>query len=188
MCFYSRRIKESDKIYTLDEKKLKHKGYTLCRCCSYLGQDYRKDKLKIEKFVKDNHMKVWFEKNEFHIETSIAAWKVVDPGNRDYFLLYHSNDEVYRWLKREQGKILHHYHFQGDVRKDSILEYMEYIKKHDEWRTGQLNEYKTLPRTSKRQKKEYQTAKNKSKGKQVRNVLNLLEKIQAEREYYSSLL
>lgn len=74
----------------------------------------------------------------------------------------------------------HHYHKQGDITSSSILEYLNYIYKHDRWRSDQISEYRKLPQHTRKQRKRYKQEKKKAKRYAVSRVLNLIDRMQRE--------
>jgi len=187
-CFYAKKINSENFKYAYKSDEFMEKGYTLCRCCSKLGSQYRSEKSEISSYAVKNHIKIWFENNELYIETIIATWKIVDADNNGVYVLYHSNTEPYFKLKKNNGRYIHNYHLQKNVRSNTILGFMKYINDHDVWRNNKLDEYKTLPQVTRKQKRKYNHEKKKSEKTKLRNVLNLIDMIQTEREYKEQCL
>ena len=60
---------------------------------------------------------------------------------------------------------------------------LEYIVSHDTYKRESTNKYRTLPKGTKRQRKNYKKAKKKAKKTKVRNVYNLIEKVKIEEQH-----
>ena len=182
-CPNAKNIDKSRIEYGHKPNELTEKGYVLAKCCSKSWEKYSLEKDEIDEFCKENHIKVWFEDNSIYIETEVASWKLVDESNKGLYTLYHSNTEVYSNLKKENGKIIHNYHIQKNVCRKTIIGYIKYIINHDIWRVNELEKYKTMPKTTKNQRKKYRKAKKESRKTKIRNVLNMLESLRMEEEY-----
>lgn len=188
VCFYAKKINSENAKYAYKSDEFKGDGYMLCRCCSKLASQYRTEKSKISSYAVKNHIKVWLENNELFIETSVASWKLTDADNKGKFVLLHSNTESYSRLKKNNGRYIHNYHIQKKVRSNTILGYIKYIYHHDVWRDEKLDEYKTLPKGTNKQKHKYNRERQKSEKAKLRNVLNMIDMIRAEREYKEQCL
>ncbi len=112
----------------------------------------------------------------------VQSW-VEDTKRTKKICLYHANRENYRFCKKEKGKVIHNYHFQKDARADSIIGFLKYIKRHDDWRESIKDEYRNLPIGTKGQRKKFKEAKKRAKKRAVGKVLNMIETMRVEREY-----
>lgn len=182
-CVHARKIKPHNRVLAYRAKEFTKQGYHMCQFCSKLGKKYRGEKNAIQTFIQDKNMKVWYENNTIYIENGFVAWKITDENNNGKMALYHSNSENYKLLKKEKGKIVHNYHHQTSANSETIIGFLKYIFKHDNWRIQKLDEYKNMPQVTKKQKFKYNLEKKKSERAKIRNVLNLLDMISAEREY-----
>lgn len=182
-CTYVKRIKPENIIEMETARRFRKNGYRACNCCSFMGRKYKSEYEELQSYAKKNLMKVWLEDDAVYVETSIGAWKITQYSKTQNICLLHANTENYRFLAKKNGKIIHTYHMQGDTRSKTILGYLKYIKRHDEWRTSIINEYKSLPISSKKNKKQNKDARINGKKKAVCTVLNMLEVLRVEREY-----
>lgn len=182
-CTYAKRIKPENIIEVETTKKFRKMGYRACNCCSFMGKKYKAECEELQSYAKRNYMKIWLEDDAVYVETNIAAWKITQYSTTQNICLLHANTENYRFLAKKNGKIIHTYHMQGDIRSKTIMGYLQYIKRHDEWRTNIMNEYKSIPVSTKRQRKQNKNARINGKKKAVCNVLNMLEVLRVEREY-----
>lgn len=83
--------------------------------------------------------------------------------------------------------IEHHYHSQSDARGKTIVDYLNYIIRHDQWREQIKNEYRSLPKTTKRQRDYYKSQKKKARRNAIHNVYNLIEKLKVENNYVMTM-
>lgn len=185
-CTYVRRMKVENRIHFYTMEEAVGKGYRECNCCSFIGKKYHKELKEISLFAKDNHIKVWFVDGEVYIETRIGAWKITSPGKSKKIFLNHANAENFLFCKKENGKIIHTYHAQSDISSKTIMGYLRYIDKHDRWRESVMYEYRKMPTSTKKQKKKYKNAKRKANRRAAWNVLNMIETIRVEREYFAN--
>lgn len=66
------------------------------------------------------------------------------------------------------------------ISKRSGKKYLNYIYKHDLWRSTQIDEYRKLPKQTKKQRRHYKKEKEKADRHAVLRVLNLIERMQRE--------
>lgn len=182
-CTYVSRMKDKNKVFFYLQGEAREKGYRICNCCSHMGKYYRKEKSQIQQFAKKHRMKVWLYDGAVYLETEVAPWKIIVNGNRHKMFLYHGNHERYENLKKKNGLMQHHYHFQNDVKCKSILDYMNYVVRHDSWRVEIKDEYKTLPRDTKKQRELYNRKKKWARRRAIHNVHNLIDKLKLDNVY-----
>lgn len=182
-CTYVKRTKMENRIQFYTEKEAREKGYRMCNCCSHMGKQFRKEKEEIQELARKNRVKVWLYDGAVYLETDVAPWKIISAGQQHKLFLYHGNHERYENLKKRNGMLEHHYHSQSDARGKTIVDYMNYIIRHDQWREQIKNEYRTLPKTTKRQRDYYKSQKKKARRNAIHNVYNLIEKIRVENNY-----
>ena len=150
-CTYSGRIKMKNRNYFDTKQEAREHGYRMCNCCAPIVRYMKRERNEIERFA------------------------------RKHNILYHGNRERYNTLEWKHGMLQHHYHRQNDVSKGTILEYLDYIYKHDCWRSNQIEEYRKLPKQTRNQRKRYKKEKNKADRYAVSRVLNLIDRMQRER-------
>lgn len=182
-CSYVNRTKAENKIYFRTEKEARDKGYRICNCCSHMGKQFRKEKKEIMDLARKNRVRVRLYDGTVYLETDTAPWKIIAAGQMHKMFLYHGNRERYENLQKKNGMLQHHYHSQSDARGRSIVDYMNYIIRHDQWREEIKDEYRTLPQTSKKQKNYYNHRKKQARRNAIHNVHNLIEKIRVENNY-----
>lgn len=180
-CTYSGRIKIKNRNCFATQQEAREHGYRMCNCCAPIVRYMKKEQKEIEDFARKHGMKMHLYDGELHIESGVVPWKIVVNEGSKGISLYHGNRERYSTLEWKHGMLQHHYHRQSDITGSSILEYLNYIYKHDRWRSSQIEEYRKLPRRTKNQKKQYQKEKKKADKYAVSRVLNLIDLIQRER-------
>ena len=152
----------------------------MCNCCAPIACYLKKEQKEIEDFARKHNLKLRLYDRELHVESGAAVWKIVTEEGKRGISLYHGNRERYNTLRWENGMLQHHYHKQGDITSSSILEYLNYIYKHDCWRSSQMDEYRQLPKRTRKQRKRYKEEKKRSDRYAVSRVLNLIDRMQWE--------
>ena len=155
-------------------------GYRLCKCCSPLVKQYKREENEILDFCRRKGLSVYLDNMFITIYSIRSKWKIaLDKNNR--IILYHKND--FTTAKDHLSKISG-YHLQGDAQRNSIVDYLQYIVDHDHFRMlnpvyipKQDNE--TVP--PRKGTKRYRSAQRKIKKiehkKAIRNVLSLIESL-----------
>ena len=179
-CTYAGRIKNKNRNYVTTRQEARERGYRMCNCCAPIVRYLKKEQKEIEDFARKHNMKLRLYDGEIHVESGAAVWKIVTEEGKRGISLYHGNRERYNTLRWENGMLQHHYHKQGDITSSSILEYLNYIYKHDCWRSSQIEEYRKLPKHTRKQRKHYKEEKKRSDRYAVSRVLNLIDRMQRE--------
>ena len=180
-CTYSGRIKMKNRNYFDTKQEAREHGYRMCNCCAPIVRYMKRERNEIECFARKHNMKLHVYDGELHVEFGVVPWKIVVEDETREIILYHGNRERYNTLEWKHGMLQHHYHRQNDVSKGTILEYLDYIYKHDCWRSNQIEEYRKLPKQTRNQRKRYKKEKNKADRYAVSRVLNLIDRMQRER-------
>ena len=182
-CRHVTNIRPKHRVWFSGEDDARSAGYTYCSCCSPVGKIYRKEKAAIDKAVSGKGVKVSYYDGTLYVDTMIGTWKIA-RNSQHRFSLWHGNTESYEKCRKENGRIIHKYHAQIDIRSSmSILYFIEYIINHDAWRSEQASDYKSLPKNTKKQKKAYRESKRKAEARAKLNVYNLLERLHYEEPY-----
>ena len=163
------------------KQEAREHGYRMCNCCAPIVRYMKRERNEIECFARKHNMKLHVYDGELHVEFGVVPWKIVVEDETREIILYHGNRERYNTLEWKHGMLQHHYHRQNDVSKGTILEYLDYIYKHDCWRSNQIEEYRKLPKQTRNQRKRYKKEKNKADRYAVSRVLNLIDRMQRER-------
>jgi len=186
-CPYAGRIVSKNRkyFYTLDAAQ--NYGYHSCKFCSQTGKAYSREKYDIEDFARKHQLDIRFEDNAVYVRNGVNNWMILAANKDRKMVLLHANSRLYKNLPTKNGRIIHSYHIQDDVIRKSIMGYLNYIVRHDDWRFRQSEEYKELPKVTKKQRNKYKKEKGKADKKAIRNVLNLIEEMQAERIYKEAI-
>lgn len=106
-------------------------GYRHCNCCSVIAQKYRKEKKAVDSFCRQHQLHFELINGVIHVISRHDCWRIIVNGKKNILFLYHKNTH---WNKNKKiPSIIPGYHSQA-YRTDSILGYLEYIVKHDNYR------------------------------------------------------
>ena len=61
------------------------------------------------------------------------------------------------------------------------LHMLQYIVEHDNWRADNMNSYKSMPRRTKKQRREYNKAAKTAKKKKMTNLYNTMYKVSLDK-------
>ena len=173
-CYHLRRTPKEKKgwFYTLEEAQAA--GYRLCRNCSRAAEKYQSEKEEIERFCSQNEIACHTQDETIVIVTPYSKWKIIFAGGRMF--LYHKNSQK-RVSDRESP--VPGYHSQA-VHEDTIIAYLRYVIKHDEYRFGEQSYVQREKIRGKKGTKRYNKAKQQRKREhryEVRRVLNLIDSL-----------
>lgn len=142
---------------------------------------YEDEYLKIERYASENGLIFKLIDDKLYVLTDIAYWKIVYLKEWNGFVLYHGNSipTDLNILRYEDAD----YHFQKDAKQsDTIMKYMIYIKRHDDFRADLIENVENMPRKTKKQKKKYDKMKKKEKAYNTARVLQLVNAVGMARE------
>ncbi len=183
-CKFVNKIRKEDRLVFSNKEFARDLGYTCCPRCSRIIKYYNQDKKEIDKFIKIHHMKMYIEDDAMYIDNNtVSNWKIiVNPANVA-IVLYHANSsELCKNLKKDKhGRFIYHYHKQNYRGSKTIIDMLEYIVCHDIWK-GSNDIRPKLPRHTKKQKKAYKKQMKAYRNIKIKNVCNLIEKLQNENE------
>lgn len=175
-CRYARRIYKRNRIQMCWEEA-EDKGYRPCKCCDGINFLYKLERDEIERYVKQFHMDVDLKNNKIYVRTDVGCWKIIYKIRDQKFILLHRNYVKGRICLDEAEKVP--FHRQGDMPEaGSIMKYVKYIKKHDEFKQGLPEDYRLMPRDSKKQKLYYNAAKRRAERHSARRVDELFLQIE----------
>lgn len=187
-CIYASRIKTKNRI-EMDSAQAGKRRRCKCKYCSGLQGDLRILKSEIDTWSGKKHMQfIYREKtNTLYIQTEIGFWKVFMAEESGKYLLYHKNS--YTNDMDTEVAINGDFHRQGDVKEtESLVKIVHYIIAHDRAKVTIMNDYRNLPRSTKKQKRYYEIAKRKDRrnaARRVDDIFAALEKSQADLKKYS---
>lgn len=155
-------------------------GYRLCKHCNPLIKHYKREDDAIVDFCRKNGLSVHLGNKCIFISSIRSKWKIaLDKKNR--IVLYHKND-----FKTDKDHLseISGYHLQGDARRKSIVEYLQYIVDHDYYRMlnpvyiPKKKKESPPPRKGTRRYKSAQRRIEKYERKRaISNVLSLIESL-----------
>ena len=137
---------------------------------------YEDEYLKIERYATENGLIFKLIDDKLYVLTDIAYWKIVYLKDWNGFVLYHGNTipTDLNILRYEDAD----YHFQKDAKQsDTIMKYMVYIKRHDDFRAELIENVENMPRRTKKQKNRYEKMKKKEKAYNTARVLQLVNAV-----------
>ena len=156
-------------------------GKCACKYCNTMKFKYNSEKMVIDHYCKGNNLIYRFDGDTLLVQSEIGAWKILYNRNWEQFLLYHANripNDMDLKLLPSNG-----YHAQKDAKPSkSIMRFMIYIREHDNFRKGQLENIEDDYRNKKCSEKNYKKLKKKAKTYRVARVLQLMSVIEQDEE------
>ena len=158
-------------------------GYRLCKCCSPLAKLYKSEKVQIIDYCQRNGFSVHLGRKSISVNSFFSKWKITFNCNGD-MVLYHKNT-----LKKDKDDMseIDGYHLQKCDSKDSVIDYLEYIERHDRYR---LHNPLYIPKSqrvyippkkgTKRYKKEQHKLDKAKRNQNIRNVMKLLDSLNSQ--------
>ncbi|MCM1144975.1 MAG: hypothetical protein NC407_09720 [Lachnoclostridium sp.] len=176
-CRYVRKIHKKNRIQMAWEDA-EWKGYRPCKCCDGIEFLYQTGKAEIERYAKQFNLDVDLKDRKIYVRTDAGCWKIIYKIRDQKFILLHRNYVNGRIALEDVEKAP--YHRQGDVMEaGSIMKYLKYIQKHDEFKQNAPDDYRKLPQNTKRQKFYYRSAKKRAErnsAKRLDSLFLLIEK------------
>ncbi|MCR5702439.1 MAG: hypothetical protein K6G76_09870 [Lachnospiraceae bacterium] len=176
-CIYERRIKYQNKMQVTEEIAIKNR-YRECKYCAGLKGELRAYAHQIDKWKISEHIGTSYDAvtDTLYITTDIGAWKIF-MNRKGKYVLFHMNqyskDMSFYQIKKAD------YHCQKDVKAtDSFEKIMRYIINHDKAKVIIMDDYRKLPRRTKKQKMYYKNAEQKAKRKQKYRVYELFARLE----------
>jgi hypothetical protein len=134
-CRYAKRIKAENIIRAHNREDFVAEGYEECPYCGRLSNAMKAITKYAEKLRFSHGLIYEFRDGVMYILTNLSAWKiVVEPGG--VFALFHQNGYQ---RPRGHGVLpyrLRTYHDQRVRRKKDLGKLLDYIVKHDTWKTN----------------------------------------------------
>ena len=181
-CIYAGRINPLNrKVREIQDVERKSK-YCACKYCGGIAGELKVNKKQISRMEKNSGIKVYFDSftETIYVQTENGFWKMFYKKDIGQYLLYHRNtyDATYSLGKLKHGD----FHRQCDVKPaDSITTHINYIVAHDKAKKIIADDYRKLPRQTKKQKKYFNIAKKKAHRQEVRRLDYLFAVIEKER-------
>lgn len=180
-CRCIKYIKEENKLIFDNKDFARDLGYTCCFNCSRMIKYYHQNKKEIDKYIKLHHMKMYIEDDTMYIDNTVSNWKIMVNPATPAIILYHANtSEPFKNLKKDsKGRFIYQYHLQNYRGNKSIIDMLEYIVDHDLWKASNDNR-PNLPKHTKKQRRAYNKQMSAYKKSRIKNVCNIIEKLQNE--------
>ncbi len=130
----------------------------------------------IERYADENGLIFKLIDDKLYVLSDIAYWKIVYLKDWDDFVLYHGNTMPtdLNILRYEDAE----YHFQKDAKEsDTIMQFMIYIRRHDNFRADLLDNVDSMPRRTRKQKNKYAKMKKREEAYYNARILQLINAI-----------
>ena len=155
------------------------KGYRVCKHCAALKSFLNTEKAQIQKICKDNGISVNNGWAFLHVNTIYGQWKITFDEERNCLQLFHKN--TFETGKRSP---IPNYHFQNHA-CDTIVGYLDYIIKHDDFRhANPLHIKQGKPKKPRKGSRAWNNLQKRNKHIQkkrsVYNVLQLIDNLQLQ--------
>lgn len=180
-CFHIRRVDPDDIGWFETLSEAYAQGYRLCKHCSPIAGQFRKESKAIYDYCRDNGLAVRLDCRSISVASPSSKWKIT-LGSGGRLVLYHHNTHQ---TAQDGFSEIRGYHLQGDVSRDSVVDYLEYIVEHDYFRMlhpvyDQPGKGSLPPKKgTKRYRREQRKLKAREKRRAIRNVLNLIDALNA---------
>lgn len=187
-CIHERKIK-LDNREEMSIEVAERKNFYACKYCSGLRGDVNVHKTAFVTWSKKRNMQFNYHKpsDTLYIQTEVGFWKVFLKEELGEYLLYHRN--TYSAGVDFEEAIHGEFHRQADVKAtESMGKIVEYIVVHDRAKITIMDDYRKLPKSTKKQKKYYKAAERKDRRNAMRRLDSIfasLEQSQAEIKQYS---
>ena len=144
---------------------------------------YHQEEDAIMDICMENFITCFLQGKSLVIETPVSIWKIITNGQKKSMFLYHRN-EMDSDVVDDPNALIPNYHSQS-CRRNTIVEYLEYIIAHDFYREKNPVKYsaKNKPdsqKGTKRHKKEMKKAKSRKKRYETKRVMDLIEQLGQE--------
>lgn len=180
-CKYANRIKPQNAMHITLKRAQVH-GYRKCKYCSRVGGDIGITS-HIAAWERTYHVNIDYMKQShtLYIRTDMGCWKIFFYRKEEQYVLYHRN--TYDPEMTLEEAIQGDYHRQTDVKQSERIEgFIHYISAHDKAKKIMLDDYRKLPRNTRKQRKYYNQAEKKMKRKNSRESRLRMERLFADIE------
>ena len=144
---------------------------------------YQQEEDAIMDICMENSIACFLQGKSLVIETPVSTWKIITNGRKKSMFLYHRNNMESDVID-DPNALVPNYHSQS-CRRNTIVEYLEYIIAHDFYREknpvkcSAKNKPKSQKGT-KRYRKEMKKSKDRKKRYETKRVLDLIEQLEQE--------
>lgn len=183
-CMYAKRIDQKYKRIWPKEKALS-KGYKPCSWCGGIHGTY----LFLRDYPKANvrelqDLKLSYDRDAKSIcfRTDIGFWKVREKWGEGY-KLFHLNRNCFDPKVSDHELMKRNFHRQVDVDTTTrINKIIKYIADHDKAKKIMEENWRNLPKQTKKQKDYYKQARKRERRKSIRRVDDIFKQLEEERK------
>lgn len=177
-CRYAQKIYKRNRVQ-MNWEEAEWKGYHPCKCCDGADFIYKLELSNIESFAEKHDLDVDLKNNKIYVRTDVGCWKIVYKRSSQKFILLHRNYVNGRIGLDEVDNAP--YHRQGDMwDSGSIMKYLKYIQKHDEFKKNMPSDLCQMPQDTKLQKAYYKSAKKREAKRSARRLDSLFLMIESK--------
>lgn len=174
-CHHLKRIKKANVKTITSSVDGINKGFKICKCCSPLTKDYRKNKDEILNYAYNNGICCNLHNGYMYVQTCYDEWMILASGRNNRMDLHHKNKFVAENTETVRG--YHNQHFGGC----SVMEFLQYISNHEWFRTLyplQIRKEKQPPQKgTKRWHSQQKMNRKKERINRINNVLSLIDSL-----------
>lgn len=187
-CMYATRIKPAYRL-EMNMEKAERKHYQPCKYCSGFRGDVKVHKKAFKTWSRKKNMQFTYREDTdtLYIQTEIGFWKLFMKEELGKYVLYHRNS--YSAGMSINEAIHGDFHRQSDVKAtESMEKIVDYIVAHDRAKVIMMDDYRKLPKSTKRQKQYYRAAERKDRRNSMKRldlIFAALEQSQAGIKKYS---
>ena len=173
-CRYVKMMPDKNKKSFNSIKEALDAGYVRCKYCAHINKYVRKEKKELDLYCGSKGVYYYFNRTDGALDviSRTGKWKIIVNGQRHFIWLYHKNNNG-----ESSGDLVPGFHSQK-IRSSSLMGYMEYIVRHDEYRIrNPLYEsqiHLNVMKGSKKWKKDRRREKNIRRIQSIRYVTELL--------------
>lgn len=181
-CFHISNDHHKDIGYFETLHEAYDQGYRFCKHCNPMQKQYYKERDEILTISAKKGLSVYSGNRYISVTSVVSKWKIT-LDNQKRMVLYHKNE--FETPTDCTSQVLG-YHLQGDVKKTSIVSYLNYIIEHDYFRMmhpiniPKKKKESPPPRKGTRRYKSAQRRNEKNQRKQaIKSVLDLIDSLRA---------
>ena len=180
-CPYTYRI-ANEHYQEIRTKTAKKYGLRPCKCCASMPQRDNCDEAILRGCCRKASFSCKYEPSTqcFFLRTDFGFWKLLQSSSGDY-LLYHSSafDPALPFEELQKRP----FHRQTDVvRTSSVQKIFSYIQKHDHAKAIIADDYRKLPRKTKKEKRYFRQARSRAYRSSAQHLYKIMDLIAAGAE------
>ena len=174
-CHHIKAIKKENLAEISSAASARRDYFRICKCCSPITKDYRKNQDEILDFALSNGIRCYISRGSMRVNTFREKWLILASGNDKKLELHHRS----KYDNDNENSVLgfHKQKFSGN----SIMDVLKYVSYHETYRMQNPLPKKKHKEPPKKGTKRWNTVqkreKKKEKKQQIRNVLNLIDSL-----------